>query len=68
MNKQDAGFFWLFFFFFKGAAVSLPNVADTFDMTNEHRTAKLQGKVGGQLQPLQTENNVSEHQAPFVPT
>lgn len=44
------------FIFFKGAAVSLPNVAHTFDMTNEHRTAKLMtpspscqlaGEVGG---------------------
>lgn len=64
--------------FFKGAAVSLPNVAHTFDMTNEHPTAKLMTASplrqlageggGGQLQPPQPENNMSEHQAPFIPT
>lgn len=40
-NKQGAVGLCFVLFFFKGAAVSLPNTAHTFNMTNQHRTAKL---------------------------
>lgn len=56
-----------------GAAVSLPNVAHTFDITDEHRTAKLMTpsplcqlaeEGGGAV----TASATREHQAPFIPT